>query len=105
MRTFKSAKKRAKKSAFTNKSAQKNTLKSTFGSSEPICEKVLADQYRFFQSNVSFRFYIILSSTPGVKNRFHVMWAEPVWGVISGSTDREERRIKNREHDMTRPLR
>ena len=68
-------------------------------------EKVLADQNRFFQSNVSFRFCIILSSTPGVKNRFHVMWAEPVWGVISGSTDREERRIKNREHDMTRPLR
>ena len=47
MRTFKSAKKSAKKSAltnksakksaFTNKSAQKSTLKSTFGSSEPIC--------------------------------------------------------------------
>ena len=31
-------KKVRKKSAFTNKSAQKSTLKSTFGSSEPIWE-------------------------------------------------------------------
>ena len=37
MRTFKSAQKSAKKSALTNKSAQKRTLKSTFGSSAPIC--------------------------------------------------------------------
>ena len=37
MRTFKSA----KKSAFTNKSAQKSTLKSTFGSSEPIWFKII----------------------------------------------------------------
>ena len=33
MRTFKSA----QKSVFANKSAQKRTLKSTFGSSAPIC--------------------------------------------------------------------
>ena len=36
MRTFKSA----QKSAFANKSAQKSTLKSTFGSSEPIWQEV-----------------------------------------------------------------
>ena len=29
--------KKVQKSAFANKSAQKSTLKSTFGSSEPIC--------------------------------------------------------------------
>ena len=29
--------KKGKKSAFSNKSAQKSTLKSTFGSLEPIC--------------------------------------------------------------------
>ena len=47
MRTFKSAKKRAK-SAFTNKSAQKSTLKSTFGSSEPICLEVVLRLPPFF---------------------------------------------------------
>ena len=32
-----------KKSVFANKSAQKSTLKSTFGSSEPICKNGKAD--------------------------------------------------------------
>ena len=36
MRFFISVQKSAKKSAFTNKSAQKSTLKGTFGSSAPI---------------------------------------------------------------------
>ena len=46
MRTFKSA----QKSAFANKSAKKSTLKSTFGSSEPICI-LYYDQRRPFVSS------------------------------------------------------
>ena len=44
MRTLKSAKKSAKKGAFTNKRDQKSTLKSTFGSSAPICLWMLVSE-------------------------------------------------------------